>query len=747
MSTYNTNNPVEPNGSTDPRDLYDNAQNLDIATNSITRETWLDRLNRSRKTWFGMEQAFSRLVVSFNQSFNSLIDYLKGKGEEAVAAIGWQELGDWSIGLTINNRDQVVWYDNAWYKYIGTLPHTIAGSTPATDGGIWSDSNPNGKWVNIGDAALRSELKRPAGVYLVGGAMPIWRVGDYGGVYSADADISNAFNLTADAKGSTPGTIVLPSVAGVLYVSADSLRVPKNTILDLQGNTIKLSNSASKYVIRNRDESTFGGFIQVENGIIDGNRPGGQTRRFDTPTVNAGGLTIYDYRTNYPGFTLMFSNVEKLTVTNVHVKDAEAWSIAHFKCGDALFDNCSFDATEEIGKNADGITGVGTRRTEIRHLRGYTNDDMCAISTNRATLGQYAIFDPNKGANAEAFTVNGLLPIKKGSLNPHVGVGVYVSDNFEIDAVTIRDVHGYFYSYVARFGNYWKNSPYNAPNGIIHRVQVENAYATSYTISNADLYFFETLVYHAEIKGFDANKNISLIGSKNRSPLVQAGSGASISYLKLDNCYYFNNSEPLVGKRHSVVDIVADGAIKNLTVDLAMDFSIANVDKNTILGKHDAGTTTLEVIRASLGGPSNNNADFVASSFNEANLFINDGGGAIRIGACFNFKMRKDLTLINGVTPGSSVTSVCREGTKSFITGYVTLPTGYTQGTPIATIPQWAIPYSAPSYPVAVIGDSMVCRVRVKSDGISVYPSPSSGGALFLDGVSWESGIRLSYTP
>ncbi|MBE0150934.1 hypothetical protein FOT80_16160, partial [Serratia fonticola] len=78
--------------------------------------------------------------------------------DAAISAIGWQELGDWVVNLIINNRDQVVWCDNAWYKYIGELPHTIVGDSPEADGGIWSDSNPSGKWVNIGDAALRNEL-------------------------------------------------------------------------------------------------------------------------------------------------------------------------------------------------------------------------------------------------------------------------------------------------------------------------------------------------------------------------------------------------------------------------------------------------------------------------------------------------------------------------------------------------------------------------------------------------------------
>lgn len=599
----------------------------------------------------------------------------------------------------------------------------------------------------VASDVLRVDLEEPTGVYLVGGVLPIWRVGDHGGDFAPGMDISTAFNLTAATKGSQPGEIVLPSTTGTLLVSADSLRIPKNTMLDLQGNTLKLADGASKYVIRNDEEDTIGGFVKVTNGIIDGNRPGGQSRRFDNKKVNANGLSYYDYRENYPGFAMMFSYVDKLTVTDVHVKNSEGWSIAHFRCNDALFDNVSFDTTEETGRNADGITGVGTKRTEIRHLRGYTNDDMCAISTSRATVGSYAIFNPLEGANIEAFTVSGVLPIKKGTHWPHVGVGVYVSDAFEIDLVTLRDIRGYFNLYVARFGNYWNNPTWNAPDGVIHRVLVENAYATSYTTGNADFYAFHVPVYHFDIKGVDANKELSLVGTKNKSPIFQSGDGAMISYLNLDNVYYFNESTPTDGQRNSMIDITATGGIMNLTLNIAMGFSLPNVAKNTILSKHSAETTTLNVIRASLGFPSMQMSDFVSSSFNEENLYTNDGGGTIRIGACFNFKMRKPLTLLNGVTSGSNSIAIYREGNRSYITGYVTLPPSYTQGTKIAEIPQWAIPFASSAYPVAAVGDSTVCRVRVESTGLSAYPSISAGGPLFLDGVSWESGVRLSYTP
>ncbi|MHB9798486.1 right-handed parallel beta-helix repeat-containing protein [Pseudomonas sp. MT3] len=52
---YNTGNPVEPNGSSDPRDLFDNAGNFDLALNATSNQ-WFDRLGRSRKSWTGFEQ-------------------------------------------------------------------------------------------------------------------------------------------------------------------------------------------------------------------------------------------------------------------------------------------------------------------------------------------------------------------------------------------------------------------------------------------------------------------------------------------------------------------------------------------------------------------------------------------------------------------------------------------------------------------------------------------------------------------
>ncbi|MEH8664111.1 glycosyl hydrolase family 28-related protein, partial [Klebsiella quasipneumoniae subsp. similipneumoniae] len=155
MSTYKTKNPL---GSAAVKDLYDNAENFDKFVNDRTKEELEDRLGVLRKTWHGMEMIFSRFIT-----------YITGRGEQAVASIGWQELGNWATGLTVDNRQQIVYYNGSWYKYLGELEHVIAGDSPENDGGVWSAENPTGKWSNIGDAALRANLGSGDGIKWIGG--------------------------------------------------------------------------------------------------------------------------------------------------------------------------------------------------------------------------------------------------------------------------------------------------------------------------------------------------------------------------------------------------------------------------------------------------------------------------------------------------------------------------------------------------------------------------------------------------
>ncbi len=187
---------IEKLGSSSPEVLLKNATNLDKLVNGRESESLPDRFGVLRKTWHGMEMIFSRFI-----------DYITGRGEQAVAAIGWQELGNWAVGLAVDNRQQIVYYNGSWYKYLGELEHVIAGDSPENDGGLWSAANPTGKWSNIGDAALRSNLGSGEGTSLVAklGNKPLVAISYYKNQGLSDQDaVQAAFdessNITFDTN-------------------------------------------------------------------------------------------------------------------------------------------------------------------------------------------------------------------------------------------------------------------------------------------------------------------------------------------------------------------------------------------------------------------------------------------------------------------------------------------------------------------------------------------------------------------
>lgn len=88
MTTYKTGNPL---GSSAAKDLFDNAENLDFAVNSLTQTIWIDRLGKPRKSWFGMESAFLAQLASQEDRFNAFIE-----------RSGYQVIGDYADGpLTV----------------------------------------------------------------------------------------------------------------------------------------------------------------------------------------------------------------------------------------------------------------------------------------------------------------------------------------------------------------------------------------------------------------------------------------------------------------------------------------------------------------------------------------------------------------------------------------------------------------------------------------------------------------------
>lgn len=130
MTTYNTGNPVP---STEVKDLYDNAENLDSLVNgaAFTHE---DRLGVPRKTWAGIEEDFQQFLL------NS----------------GYQFIGDYDSGpLNITARNQIFTKDGEFWRAAAAL------ALPYVTIENWAVDQSN--FVSVGDAALRQDLAGDAG--------------------------------------------------------------------------------------------------------------------------------------------------------------------------------------------------------------------------------------------------------------------------------------------------------------------------------------------------------------------------------------------------------------------------------------------------------------------------------------------------------------------------------------------------------------------------------------------------------
>lgn len=134
---YSTTNPI---GSTAPKDLYDNASNLDDLSLGPS-PSYPDRLGRLRQSWAGMEAAFAEFLL--NSGYETPVPYVDG------------------AGISIIRPTQTV-------SRLGELYRPLQSALPFTTTTWAADA---AKFVAIGDASLRSALAAPSGAGLSGFAM------------------------------------------------------------------------------------------------------------------------------------------------------------------------------------------------------------------------------------------------------------------------------------------------------------------------------------------------------------------------------------------------------------------------------------------------------------------------------------------------------------------------------------------------------------------------------------------------
>ena len=179
MTNFNTGNPI---GSTDARDLSDNAQNFDNAVNA-TGDTWTDRLGVARRT------------------LRSAVGYT-GTGTDGA-------IQSYAAGLVLSGYNVIILYSGEFYRpsASATLPYTTTSTLPDADGNL----------ASIGDANLRQDLANNA---LGSGAALVSMEGGpsvESAVSTNAADILNRVIRVTSAQeinGFTGSTGVQLSVAG-----------------------------------------------------------------------------------------------------------------------------------------------------------------------------------------------------------------------------------------------------------------------------------------------------------------------------------------------------------------------------------------------------------------------------------------------------------------------------------------------------------------------------------------------------
>src|SRR5690554_4854125 len=161
MSRFNTGNPL---GSNDPRDLDDNAKNMDLAVNSEDLQ-WIDRFGRPRLPLMEQERQFvadqTRREDEFQDSQDDRDDAFDAsqasretRFNNFIASSGYQFAGDYGAGIEITEYNQLIRDSNGEFWRVSgqvDLPYVTTGAGIPEDDAL----------VPAGDAVLRQDLANP----------------------------------------------------------------------------------------------------------------------------------------------------------------------------------------------------------------------------------------------------------------------------------------------------------------------------------------------------------------------------------------------------------------------------------------------------------------------------------------------------------------------------------------------------------------------------------------------------------
>ncbi|KHS86509.1 hypothetical protein [Pectobacterium carotovorum] len=357
-------------------------------------------------------------------------EWLKEKYDTAFDNLGWMQLGEWVVGLEVSLPNQIVNYGGSWYRYRGSLdiPHVIAGESPEEDGGVWSGDNPDGVWVDVGDASLRANLSSSDGLRLVGKVSTIsalrtveplfdkqWiNVEKYWddslhplGTYWYDAT-----DITSSDNG---GTVIVTTLgARWKYVGAPTVET-----YGAYGDGVHDDAAAIRRCIAAEDAINFPGEQYLVISPIEPLRTkqifqgAGTTALIGDVVSPAVSFSIFEFTLNWREGVQFRDMVLKSRTPGV---GRGVYSPSSIYVANAFFGNVSFDASLEIGIDANLILcEVGQCRFGLEGTRGASFQAIRSVGqsvvgsnyiTNANTIKNSRFFNSNSGYAIEF--VNGI---------------------------------------------------------------------------------------------------------------------------------------------------------------------------------------------------------------------------------------------------------------------------------------------------------------------------------------------------
>ncbi|SMQ21009.1 hypothetical protein [Pantoea agglomerans] len=221
MATQPTQLPVP---SESPRDLKFNAGKIDEFVTSLERQ-YIDRFGSNHYT----------------------IEGLRWLAQYAISQFGYITLDSFQAGATITLPNQVLrdTSNGEYYRWDGALPKVVAaGSTPQKSGGVGV-----GKWISVGDASLRAELKKATGSQLIG-ISPSGTLADAlyfvtPEMFGAVADGVNDDRVAINLAIATGKPVMMQSYYNV---SSGSINILPGTRLISKGARIKSTSTTSAMI-------------------------------------------------------------------------------------------------------------------------------------------------------------------------------------------------------------------------------------------------------------------------------------------------------------------------------------------------------------------------------------------------------------------------------------------------------------------------------------------------------------------